>query len=62
MSSSSQQDTVFDLVGLGFGPANIAIAGALTEHWTENKVRSVICIMPENVTNDNINRMRMPSL
>ncbi|KJA27342.1 hypothetical protein HYPSUDRAFT_51897 [Hypholoma sublateritium FD-334 SS-4] len=30
------QETIFDLVGLGFGPANIAIAGALTEHWQDN--------------------------
>jgi len=34
---SSQQET-FDLVGLGFGPANIAIAGALTEAWQNGEV------------------------
>ncbi|TEB36378.1 lysine/ornithine N-monooxygenase [Coprinellus micaceus] len=27
---------IFDLVGLGFGPANIAISGAITEAWKEN--------------------------
>ncbi|KAJ2932911.1 hypothetical protein H1R20_g4216, partial [Candolleomyces eurysporus] len=27
---------IVDLVGLGFGPANIAIAGAVTEAWKEN--------------------------
>ncbi|PBK97067.1 hypothetical protein ARMGADRAFT_1077176 [Armillaria gallica] len=26
-------DTTFDLIGLGFGPANIAIGGALVESW-----------------------------
>jgi len=26
-------DTIYDLVGLGFGPANIAIAGAVVERW-----------------------------
>ncbi|KAK0463938.1 L-lysine 6-monooxygenase (NADPH-requiring)-domain-containing protein [Desarmillaria tabescens] len=26
-------DTTFDLIGLGFGPANIAIGGALVEGW-----------------------------
>ncbi|KAF9483746.1 hypothetical protein BDN70DRAFT_911055 [Pholiota conissans] len=31
--SQTSNDDIFDLVGLGFGPANIAIAGALTEHW-----------------------------
>ncbi|KAF9564588.1 hypothetical protein CPC08DRAFT_705130 [Agrocybe pediades] len=36
-SSSSQQEFVLDLLGLGFGPANIAVAAALTEHWAENK-------------------------
>ena len=29
---------IVDLVGLGFGPANIAIAGAVTEAWKENPV------------------------
>lgn len=33
-----QKDTVFDLIGLGFGPANIAIACALTEDWENQKV------------------------
>ncbi|KAL0574943.1 hypothetical protein V5O48_007017 [Marasmius crinis-equi] len=26
---------IYDLLGLGFGPANIAVAGAITESWTE---------------------------
>ncbi|TFK29987.1 lysine/ornithine N-monooxygenase [Coprinopsis marcescibilis] len=29
-------EDVYDLVGLGFGPANIAIAGALTEKWQQD--------------------------
>ncbi|KAH9484357.1 L-ornithine N(5)-monooxygenase [Psilocybe cubensis] len=33
MPATPSQETVLDLVGLGFGPANIAIAGALTEQW-----------------------------
>ncbi|EMD38274.1 hypothetical protein CERSUDRAFT_113443 [Gelatoporia subvermispora B] len=27
------QDPLFDLIGLGFGPANLAIAGAIVEKW-----------------------------
>jgi L-ornithine N5-oxygenase len=30
---------VYDLIGLGFGPANIAIAGALIDKW-DTTVRS----------------------
>lgn len=26
-------DELFDLVGLGFGPANVSIAGAIVEAW-----------------------------
>ncbi|KAJ3517181.1 hypothetical protein NLJ89_g673 [Agrocybe chaxingu] len=33
--SSSQPENILDLVGLGFGPANIAIAGALVESWQD---------------------------
>ncbi|KAG9089450.1 hypothetical protein FS749_001322 [Ceratobasidium sp. UAMH 11750] len=29
---------VYDLLGIGFGPANLAIAVALLEHWDEHKV------------------------
>ena len=36
----SPEDVVYDLVGLGFGPANIAIAGALTEKWQQDVVSS----------------------
>lgn len=39
MLPPSQKETVFDLIGLGFGPANIAIACALTEDWENQKVR-----------------------
>ncbi|KAK0210949.1 L-lysine 6-monooxygenase (NADPH-requiring)-domain-containing protein [Desarmillaria ectypa] len=30
-------DTTFDLIGLGFGPANIAIGGALVEGWAGHR-------------------------
>ncbi|PPR03628.1 hypothetical protein CVT24_007744 [Panaeolus cyanescens] len=42
MNPSSSTETIFDLVGLGFGPANIAIAGALTESWQATDVRSIV--------------------
>ena len=32
----SSEDLVYDVVGLGFGPANIAIGAALTERWSED--------------------------
>ncbi|KAH6918510.1 lysine/ornithine N-monooxygenase [Coprinopsis sp. MPI-PUGE-AT-0042] len=32
----SSEELVYDIVGLGFGPANIAIGAALTEKWTED--------------------------
>ncbi|KAF9013881.1 lysine/ornithine N-monooxygenase [Cyathus striatus] len=34
MCVPSTNNTVFDLIGLGFGPANIAIGAALTEAWS----------------------------
>ncbi|KIM49050.1 hypothetical protein M413DRAFT_438218 [Hebeloma cylindrosporum] len=40
MLPPSQKETVFDLIGLGFGPANIAIACALTEDWENQKASS----------------------
>jgi L-ornithine N5-monooxygenase len=34
----TSEDLIYDIVGLGFGPANIAIGAALTEKWTEDCV------------------------
>ncbi|TFK42521.1 L-lysine 6-monooxygenase (NADPH-requiring)-domain-containing protein [Crucibulum laeve] len=39
MSSAAPQE-VYDLIGLGFGPANIAIAAALTETWNTSSESS----------------------
>ncbi|KAI8998622.1 lysine/ornithine N-monooxygenase [Trametes punicea] len=38
MSSQSSTDTVplYDAIGLGFGPANLAIAGAIVEKWANS--------------------------
>jgi lysine/ornithine N-monooxygenase len=36
--SSSTTDEIYDLIGLGFGPANIAVSGALTDAWRTKKV------------------------
>ncbi|KLO14186.1 hypothetical protein SCHPADRAFT_826848 [Schizopora paradoxa] len=36
-SMEGAQDKVFDVLGCGFGPANLAIAVALAERWTEAK-------------------------
>ncbi len=50
-------DTTFDLIGLGFGPANIAIGGALVESWAGRGVRSVsylISICPLTLPNRKI--------
>ncbi|KAF9464763.1 L-lysine 6-monooxygenase (NADPH-requiring)-domain-containing protein [Collybia nuda] len=37
---------IYDLVGLGFGPANLAIAGALVERWQSSDNNS--CVTPVN--------------
>ena len=39
MSTESQVDQIFDIIGCGFGPANLAIAAALTDKWAETEVR-----------------------
>lgn len=36
-----EDETVYDLIGLGFGPANLAIAGALLEKWGASTVGRV---------------------
>ncbi|KAF5367963.1 hypothetical protein D9758_004464 [Tetrapyrgos nigripes] len=33
MCSDSSSPAIYDLVGLGFGPSNIAVAGAIVERW-----------------------------
>ncbi|KAL0946573.1 hypothetical protein HGRIS_012776 [Hohenbuehelia grisea] len=33
LSSCDPNSVVYDLIGLGFGPANVAVAGALVERW-----------------------------
>ena len=33
MPSPMPAEAVYDLIGLGFGPANIAIGGAIVEKW-----------------------------
>lgn len=38
MHPQSPADDIFDLIGLGFGPANVAIAGALVDEWSSTKV------------------------
>ncbi|KAJ8519808.1 hypothetical protein ONZ45_g3326 [Pleurotus djamor] len=43
------KDTVYDLVGLGFGPANIAVAGALVEKW-ESEPEAKISFMKDLAT------------
>jgi L-ornithine N5-oxygenase len=35
MSSSEDYPAVYDVIGLGFGPANLAVAGALLEQPRE---------------------------
>ncbi|KAH9946103.1 L-lysine 6-monooxygenase (NADPH-requiring)-domain-containing protein [Epithele typhae] len=35
MSVQSTADPAFDVIGLGFGPANVAIAGAVIEKWKD---------------------------
>ncbi|TBU35962.1 L-lysine 6-monooxygenase (NADPH-requiring)-domain-containing protein [Dichomitus squalens] len=35
MSSSTASATTYDVIGLGFGPANLAIAGAIVEKWAD---------------------------
>lgn len=32
--TESTYPAVYDLIGIGFGPSNIAISGALVEKWT----------------------------
>ncbi|KAL4259861.1 L-ornithine N(5)-monooxygenase [Pleurotus pulmonarius] len=49
--SIPSSECVYDVVGLGFGPANIAVAGAIVEKWgqpevtgTHNDIRKVLFI------------------
>ncbi|KAK1236033.1 hypothetical protein PQX77_000712 [Marasmius sp. AFHP31] len=35
MAGSTSSSPIYDLLGLGFGPANIAVAAAITESWSE---------------------------
>lgn len=34
-------ENIYDLVGLGFGPANVALAGALIEKWESGEVNAI---------------------
>lgn len=34
-------EKIYDLVGLGFGPANVALAGALIERWESGEVHAI---------------------
>ena len=36
MSDPSTSGLIYDLIGLGFGPANIAIGGAIVEKWASS--------------------------
>jgi hypothetical protein len=36
--AGNESQEVYDLLGIGFGPANLAIAVALLEHWDQHKV------------------------
>lgn len=47
---SSTSDQTYDLIGIGFGPANVAIAGALLETWEADKVwpASAPCTSPSH--------------
>lgn len=36
---AGNEPEVYDLLGIGFGPANLAITVALLEHWDQHKVR-----------------------
>ncbi|OBZ75954.1 L-ornithine N(5)-monooxygenase [Grifola frondosa] len=37
MPSLNPSVPIYDIIGLGFGPANLAIAGAIVEKWSANK-------------------------
>lgn len=39
--SIPSSECVYDVVGLGFGPANIAVAGAIVEKWGQPEVAGV---------------------
>lgn len=39
MAPISLEEVTYDILGLGFGPANLSIAAAVTEAWTTGKVR-----------------------
>lgn len=41
MSQSSSSERVYDLIGLGFGPANLAIAGAVIEKFDSTDPKDV---------------------
>lgn len=38
-------EKIYDLVGLGFGPANVALAGALIEKWEGGEVNIVHLVL-----------------
>lgn len=54
-------EKIYDLVGLGFGPANVALAGALIEKWESGEVNIVISYYLHS-TPSSILRLLLPRL
>lgn len=42
MENPSLPANVYDILGCGFGPANLAIAAALTDKWSDGEVSVII--------------------
>lgn len=49
MASSTSSDIVYDIIGLGFGPANLAIAGALIDKLDGTDLKDV-CYLASHVS------------
>ena len=58
VSSSCKSSPIYDLLGLGFGPANIAVAGAITESWSE--VRSGLLFISTGSIDDGHRQPNFP--
>ncbi|RPD66153.1 lysine/ornithine N-monooxygenase [Lentinus tigrinus ALCF2SS1-7] len=46
MAAPTAPATIYDVIGLGFGPANVAIAGAIVDKWATSRSGDTTCHAP----------------
>jgi hypothetical protein len=52
---------IYDLIGIGFGPSNVAIAGALIEKWHSVSFGIILYISHKFVSSKQKNLSKRPS-